>query len=135
MDAIRWRKRDELGVEQMDVVHAEFIALVNSLAAAQDADDLTHLLRSLLAHTREHFDLEGRLMKECAFSARLEHEAEHARVLGDLARYVGMAERGMPDMARAFVSEYLPAWFHEHGQTMDAALARCVKEFRRRRAR
>lgn len=135
MDAIRWRKRDELGIGEMDEPHAEFIALINSIVASREADDVKYLLRRLVDHTRVHFEIEGRLMRECGCSSIREHEEEHARVLGDLARYAAMAERGMADMARAFVSDHLPAWYSSHGRTMDAALARCVKERRSRRAR
>lgn len=120
-----------LGVEEMDTTHAEFAALVNCIAQTSAPEDLKLLLNRLLEHTREHFAHESALMRECGFAAMAEHEAEHARVLGDLGRFAKMASRGMPDMAKAFVSEFLPGWFEAHAQTMDAALAQCVKQHRR----
>ena len=135
MDVLQWTKREHSGVSEMDETHAEFIALVNAIGATRDAGDLRHLLRSLVEHTRAHFALESKLMSTCDFPAVREHEEEHARVLGDLSRYAAMADRGMPEMAKAFVCEYLPAWFRAHAATMDSALARCVKEQRKRRSK
>ena len=133
-NVIEWSQRVYgLGVEEMDTTHAEFAALVNSIAQADAPEDLHILFTKLLDHTRGHFTRESELMRECGFKAIDEHEADHTRVLADLERFAAMARRGMPDMAKAFVSEFLPGWFDAHAQTMDAALAQCVKTLRRQR--
>lgn len=133
-NVIDWSKRDHgLGVEDMDSTHAELAALLNCIAQTKAPDDLQLLLDKLCDHTREHFARESSLMRECGFKATDEHEAEHARVLGDLERFARMSNRGMPLMAKAFVSDFLSEWFTMHLRTMDSALAQCVKAHRRRR--
>lgn len=134
MTAIDWSKPVyHLGVEEMDETHGEFAALVNLITETSDQDDLKLLLGKLVEHTRQHFAREEAMMRECGFRAIEEHVADHNRVLSDLERFVAMAARGAPHLARTFVSEFLPSWFETHAQTMDSALAACVKSRRRSR--
>lgn len=128
MPAIDWNNRAlHLGVDEMDVTHGEFAALVNCISETHSSEDLQLLLSRLVEHTRGHFAREEELMEECGLATAAEHKADHARVLGDLMRFERMAARGMPQMARAFVTEFLPSWFATHAATMDSDLARCVK--------
>lgn len=109
----------------MDATHREFITGLADLMAASAAD-FPRLFQALAAHTREHFDNESRLMQECRFPARDEHESEHRRILGQLAQMQGLLAQGRSAMARAYV-ESLPDWFAQHLATMDAALAASLR--------
>ena len=85
----------ELGVEEMDRTHHEFVALVDALQAA-DNTSFAALFQQLLAHTRLHFENEGRLMRIARFPALGEHEAEHHRVYADLVQMNRAVQRGRP---------------------------------------
>jgi hemerythrin-like metal-binding protein len=111
-----------LGHAPMDDTHREFVALVNALAVAA-GDDFASGFDALVAHTERHFDAEQRLMQRFAFPATTEHRGEHQRVLGQLHQVQARVRRGSLSMARAFVSDALPAWFRLHALTMDSALA------------
>jgi hemerythrin len=63
------------------------------------------------------------MMAESGFPAAAEHQADHARVLGDLQRLHDRVARDRSTLARAYVREQLPGWFELHAKTMDAALA------------
>jgi hemerythrin len=115
-----------LGVDAMDVTHREFVGLVNRLAASDNAGFAAGF-PELVAHTREHFAGEDRLMEACGFPAIAEHRAEHARVLGDLERLASKVVSGRARLARAYVVEQLPSWFDLHAATMDSALAARIK--------
>ena len=52
-------RRYHLGVESMDATHQEFMALVNRLGTADDAQ-FSALFRQLLVHTAAHFEAENR---------------------------------------------------------------------------
>ena len=116
----------ELGVEEMDRTHHEFVALVDALQAA-DNTSFAALFQQLLAHTRLHFENEGRLMRIARFPALGEHEAEHHRVYADLVQMNRAVQRGRLPLAKNFVKTGLGAWFDLHLTTMDAALAAHLK--------
>jgi hemerythrin len=96
-----------LGIDSMDQTHREFVDLVNQLAASDEAAFIP-LLRQLVEHTHAHFAAEESLMVRCAFPATAEHRADHARVLGELARLQARTERGRTALARAYVGDQLP---------------------------
>ena len=120
-----WDERHALGVAAMDVTHREFVAHLEALTAADDAR-FPGLFEALAEHTRQHFDSEAVLMKQCRFPATGEHTSEHLRVLGEMAFMGRAAKAGRLKTARSYV-EALPAWFATHLATMDAALAACLK--------
>jgi len=116
-----------LGVPDMDETHREFVALVNRLGESGKAVFMPRF-RELVRHTEEHFSAENALMQESGFPAMREHMDEHRQVLGDLQRMLGRVEAGSTALARAYVSEQLPAWFRLHVITMDSALAAHLKQ-------
>ncbi|MCB1909235.1 MAG: hemerythrin family protein [Rhodocyclaceae bacterium] len=111
-----------VGVEHMDVVHREFLALARVLEDCPNSQ-FADRLRALVDHTEKHFAAEEREMRETACPSLAEHAAEHARLLADLRRFQQAVERGRPAMARAFVEDGLADWFAIHLATMDSALA------------
>ncbi len=111
-----------VGYDPIDQDHAEFIGFLNQLDTASN-DDFPRLFRQLHEHTEQHFDRENRLMKEFAFPAESEHNAEHQRVLQEFGQFKACVDRGMVSLGRAFVRECLPQWFEMHVATMDSVLA------------
>lgn len=114
--------RFRLGAQAMDHVHGEFIALINAMAEADQARFL-QMFEHLVDHTVAHFDQEDRWMIEIRFPALQEHRSDHRRVLSDLGAIGRRSTRGKLAMGRAYVRDYLPAWFAVHAVTMDSALA------------
>ena len=111
-----------LGLAEMDETHREFAELVNTLAEAK-GKAFEGLFNQLCDHTQQHFQNEKELMLQSPFPAFAEHEAEHQRILGELAQYRRRVNKGAIPFARAYVTERLPEWFHLHLATMDSALA------------
>lgn len=116
-----------LGVDSMDLTHREFIALVNHLGCADDAE-FGGLFQQLLDHTEAHFNAENRLMEEVKFPPIQIHMGEHHRVLEQMRIIGKKVENGSIATGRTFVLT-IPQWFREHAATMDNALAGCVKDF------
>lgn len=117
--------RHSLGVAEMDATHREFVALAEALLSATD-EVFPELWQRLHEHTRQHFEREGQLMKDCRFPAIGEHTSEHLRVLGELAHFSRGVAAGRLGLARDY-AQALPSWFANHLATMDAALAACLK--------
>ena len=118
--------RYQLGVDQMDQTHLEFIDLVNGLHGLERIA-FTEQFIKLGEHTLAHFEAENRLMAETGFAAIREHMDEHQRMLGELNVIARQVSRGTLNIARAYVSDRLPEWFNLHAMTMDSALAAHLK--------
>lgn len=111
-----------LGNAEIDNDHRVFIALLNELAAAGNAQ-FPDLFRRLHELTEQHFEHETQLMRQSAFPAESEHAGEHRRVLGEFKQFQTRVDKGLTNFGRAFVKERLPQWFQLHVDTMDNALA------------
>jgi hemerythrin len=111
----------------MDNTHRQFIDLVNRLGQADNTQFPT-LFEELEQHTQEHFEAENRLMQQTSFAASWEHRDEHLRLLGELAQIRRQVVKGRMLLARAYVRQQLPGWFHVHALTMDSALAAHLKQ-------
>ena len=110
-----------VGYELIDRVHDEFIALLNQLDSASNAD-FPVLFKQLHEHTEQHFDRENQLMMQFAYPGEIEHKGEHQRVLGEFRQFRTRVNKGMITFGRSFVRERLPQWFGLHVTTMDSAL-------------
>lgn len=119
MPALEWDARFENGLERMDATHREFVDLYNRLAAAP-AEQFLAALDAFIEHTEAHFAQENRWMEAVDFPGC--HRAEHERVLAVLHDIRQRAARGDLFLGRRLVEE-LPAWFDNHTNGMDAALA------------
>ena len=119
--------RHLLGVDEIDTAHRDFITQVAALIAAIDAE-FPALFQALVAHTREHFMAEGRLMREARYQGLGVHEGEHHRVLGELQQLNRTLRRGHLPLVRAYVREGLPEWFDTHLAMMDGALVAYLKK-------
>jgi hemerythrin-like metal-binding protein len=113
--------RHNLGMDEIDVAHRDFITQVAALISASDAD-FPPLFQALVAHLREHFIAEGKLMRDAKYQGLGVHEGEHHRVLGELQQLNRSLKRGRLPLVRAYVREGLPEWFDTHLTMMDGAL-------------
>jgi hemerythrin len=110
-----------VGYELIDRDHEEFIALLNQLDSASNAD-FPVLFQQLHEHTEQHFDRENQLMMQFAYPGEIEHKGDHQRVLGEFRQFKTRVNKGMITFGRSFVRERLPQWFGLHVTTMDSAL-------------
>jgi hemerythrin len=122
---LEWSSEHELGVARMDATHREFIACVNALHDAPDADMLS-ALDALLAHTVEHFEQENRWMTQLAFPPAHCHVPEHEGILQITREVRGMIAEGKYEIGRVLAKELAP-WFVNHAATMDNMLAAFIQ--------
>lgn len=119
--------RYRLGVDEIDHAHQAFAQQLASLIACPDSE-FPALFQTLIAHTRDHFMTEGRLMRETKYPGLGVHEGEHHRVLGELQQLNRSLKRGHLRLVRAYVREGLTEWFDTHLTMMDGALAGYLKQ-------
>ncbi len=124
MSTLTWTDDLALGQPRMDATHVEFVDLLAALQAAlADADGVGAALAALVAHTEAHFAQEDRWMAALGFAAQNCHALQHQGVLNVL-REVQRLHAAEADMALVQrLADELGAWFPQHAQMMDAALA------------
>lgn len=121
MTTLQWSDALALDLPLMDDTHREFVSL---LAAVECADDATLIQtwQTLVEHTQNHFDREDRWMRGTRFASTNCHSMQHRVVLHTLREGSAHAARGDLAPIRRMTPE-LAAWFPQHAQSMDAALA------------
>lgn len=123
MPTLEWSNALALELPSMDDTHREFVAL---LARVEESPDrlLPQCWQDLIDHTEAHFGQEDRWMAATRFASSNCHTVQHKVVLDTLreaGRLVASGEHG-PALLRKLTKE-LGAWFPQHAQSMDAALA------------
>jgi len=127
-ERFEWQSEFELGFEEMDDTHREFVDCVQALIACDDAE-LPSALARFADHARAHFAEEDRWMAQTAYPSAGCHVDEHAAVLKSVDEVRALVERGRFDVARALGAE-LARWFPGHAQMMDLGLARWMVQRR-----
>lgn len=128
LPASGWQDHHELGYAPMDDIHAEFIALLERLLAAEDAAQAA-LMDELIVHVRAHFDEENRWMQETQFPPRDCHIEQHEAVWQSVLEVRQLLNHGRHDLCRDLALA-LANWFPEHATHLDSALAHWM--FKRR---
>jgi hemerythrin len=123
-----WTDEYEVGHEDMDATHHEFVSCVDGLLCASD-DELESRLEVFAEHARRHFAEEDAAMRGGAYSAGGCHIAEHEQVLRSLDEVRAALNQGRPEVVRAF-ARALAQWFPEHARVMDLGLARWLLQQR-----
>ncbi|MGZ5028271.1 MAG: bacteriohemerythrin [Methylobacter sp.] len=112
--------------EPIDNDHDEFIALLNELDNADNAN-FPALFQKLYEHAEQHFDHENQLMTQFFYPGAIDHKGDHQRVLGEFKQFKSRVDKGLIAFGRSFVKDRLPQWFGLHVTTMDSALAAHIK--------
>lgn len=124
-DVLAWRSEFELGLDEIDDTHRDFVALVSALQTANDGD-LIERLDALRTHTQSHFAMEDEWMRETDFPPVACHSGEHARVREVFDGVLDRARQGDLKLARRLAEELTP-WFEQHAATMDRMLVFWIK--------
>ncbi|HZP88510.1 MAG TPA: hemerythrin domain-containing protein [Burkholderiales bacterium] len=125
MATMEWSDSLELGVDQMDDTHKEFVEHLNALSAAADEDMLAQF-DAFYAHTVEHFGQEHEWMQAIEFPPIHCHDTEHEGVLEVMREVRRHLEAGDYNVGRVLARE-MGEWFRIHAGTMDAMLAAVLK--------
>lgn len=121
MTTLPWTDALSLGLPEIDHTHQEFVEMLAQAELAPDAE-LPGRWQDLIAHTEAHFGQEDRWMQQTGFSSAGIHMGQHHAVLQAMRDAQALGARGQLAELRAMVSD-LAAWFGQHAQIMDAAMA------------
>jgi hemerythrin len=105
----------------IDTLHEEMTTLLEAAIAAPDST-LLNALTGLQRHCEHHFAQEESLMTDQHFAGYNEHRHEHQQLLAEFNSMVNAVTRGRHRLARAWLNERLPEWFHLHVANLDGLL-------------
>lgn len=125
MPALQWSDELLLDLPQMDNTHQEFVALLQAVDSADDAQ-LIAAWQTLVDHTDAHFGQEDRWMQATRFAAGNCHSMQHKVVLQIMREGADRARKGELQVLRDMAAE-LTVWFPQHTDAMDAALAQHLR--------
>jgi hemerythrin len=120
----------KVAYDEMNRVHAEEVALLNTLELQLNAEDSVAIevtLDRMLEHTRGHFSNEEKLMQEVQFPPYMIHKSEHTRALNEM-QYIIMDWRSRKDntILRNYFLETIPQWLTQHIASMDTMTAQFI---------
>jgi hemerythrin len=121
-DEFEWSDSYLLGYGPIDETHKEFVALVNAMKHASDAD-FSKCLDDFEKHAVTHFSQEDNWMKSTNFPAADCHIEEHGKVLASVHGIQAMDEEKKLKIGRGLVTA-LEEWFPGHADYLDSALAK-----------
>lgn len=119
--SIEWKEAYKIGQAEIDKQHQQLFGLVNAMMAADNLPSVRKLIMELYKHTREHFELEERLMRQHKFPDIDLHTSHHNQLLGRLNEV--SQEVGKGQLNKAGIEELMYDWALKHIPQEDARLA------------
>ena len=125
---IALEERQETGHPMIDSDHAGIVEIINQLASAitqhKSKDVCGKLLDQIIHDTKAHFARENRLMAEHHYPKADQHQAEHARLIGqslDLKIWFDAAPA--ESVMSVSLLHFLEDWWTRHIPSFDKELA------------
>lgn len=128
MDMIAWDENLATGVKEIDDEHMELIECYNRLSgeymSGSKHNDVNELLRSLVAHTKSHFQHEEALMDKAAYPAAASHKEEHHVLLQSVSMILNRTGSEEHRPLGNYSLSFLRSWLVNHILDADKELAR-----------
>ncbi len=130
---IKWGKKFELGVEDIDVQHKRWIEILNRFIDARqngkEKEILQDILKEIVDYTRYHFETEEQHMQEHNYQLLSKHKQQHASLvsqIGNVIKTLNINE------TKAVVSleNLLKNWVLKHILTYDKMYGEYLKQLR-----
>lgn len=126
MDWISWDDSLDSGHAGMDAEHRKMAALFNLLRDAvesrQGKASCAKVLDDIIQHTKTHFDVEQGLMQQHRYPKIIQHQAEHAMLLGQAQDYRDSFDIDSA-ASRSALKRFPEVWLAFHILFSDKALA------------
>ena len=130
MPFIKWYKKYELGIEELDEHHRHLVDLLNmaydGLTRGAERDELGSILDELVQYSKYHFAAEEHGMEVHKFPDPSHHIQEHQRFSVMIEGFIKDFYDGRADMSVQLV-QFLYNWLMHHILSIDAEYGRYVK--------
>jgi hemerythrin-like metal-binding protein len=116
----------QLGIEEMDEMHHDFLDLLGKIQSCNDHEFLA-LFEEMLTHTEEHFAYEESIMNQYDFYGKHEHLDEHQNLMNEMQYFYQKAKK-IPAFGKSYINDYAYEKFKRHIINIDSQLAMFLKE-------
>ena len=131
---VKWGKKFELEIEEIDAQHKKWIEILNRFVEAREqgkeARILNDVLKEIVDYTRYHFDTEEKHMKENDYALLEEHKQQHAiliKQVAEIIRTINVSET----KAILSLEMVLKNWVLKHILTYDKMYGEFLKRKRK----
>ncbi len=132
MQAIRWNKKHEVFLPELDAEHREIFRVAEALRVAA-ADGSLERIRSLLdelkAEIEGHLRHEERLMRETGYPSFEWHKKQHEAARKRVRNHSKQAAAGDIE-AVGVILDFLGSWLADHTATADRMMTSFVRNRR-----
>jgi len=120
---LNWKKRYDLGVEDIDYQHHYFLNLVNRLARelpkSSGPEETARLLKELNMYAKFHFFSEENMMEKAEYPELQEHKQSHRHLIDMLgSKQVSVELNSSQENVDALIG-FLVDWFLHHTMMVD----------------
>ena len=119
---VEWSDSASVGVKEIDDQHRRITELINAvgedLKSIQPHEKVLATMGELVDYTREHFEMEEKLLEVYAAGQLVLHRGAHRRLLEDLQSLAG----GVEEQSMALTMRYLQDWLFAHIEAADRPL-------------
>ena len=126
--SLEWKKKYELGIDDIDFQHHFFLNLINRLSnELLSPDSRSHrasLIAELNAYARFHFISEENMMRRAGYPALDEHKKHHLELTDQLSRKESMLHITDSEKEAVAVVDFLVDWFINHTVYEDRLFAK-----------
>jgi len=133
MKEIVWDESYEIGVEEIDRQHMDFVKLLRRFNIGGHAPNnlplQLRILQEMLKYAKYHFCSEENIMFFTKYPALAIQEKEHAELLRSLLRSIDKYRLGR--LNGEALSEFLYDWFINHTQTEDRKIAAHIAQLKK----
>ena len=132
MQSIRWNKKHEVFLPELDAEHRDIFRVAEELRAAVaggQRERIRSLLDNLEAEVEGHLRHEERLMRETQYPSLEWHKEQHNAARKRLRGYSKQVAAGDAQAAEAML-ETLGGWLRDHTATADRMMTAFVRNRR-----
>jgi hemerythrin-like metal-binding protein len=128
---LKWEKKFELGVEEIDNQHKQWVAILNKFIEARKKGEEEKVLKEILSeivdYTKYHFETEEKHMLANKYPLLEKHKIQHQALINQTAQIIKMVNVN-ERKAVTSLEVLLKNWVVKHILTHDKTYGEFLKE-------
>jgi hemerythrin-like metal-binding protein len=123
-----WKSEYSVNVSEIDEQHKIFINILNKLYTSinhsETDSSLTIILKELVDYAHTHFATEEKYFDKFNYDFSIEHKAEHAHILDQIASFEKLHSEKKKDISMELI-DFLEDWLITHILEQDKKFTYC----------
>lgn len=128
--SLEWKKEYNLGIEEIDRQHKEFVRnlslLIDAIGKNSLQKDLQKVLEGISNYAEYHFSTEERYFDEFYYEGAVEHKEKHQEFRNKIKELLEKFSRDELTLSYE-LADFLEDWLFDHLLNMDGKYVECFK--------